>query len=547
MDILDAFVLRGNSYEVAIRIEDAGPLFRAVDVAKIIDIQNIRTSIASFDDNKKTVRTTATPGGDQDTIFLTERGMYQLLMVSRKPVAKPFQEWVLDVLERIRQTGRYDLQAELDRVQHAADVRVREEVERQATEIAARYALSEARHLHDTLLAAFKGPSRYVVYFGKIRVEPDGRLLVKIGSTGNLQQRCAEHQTGYGSMTIFHVLDCSMHFQFERFLQHHERIKPLAFRDRIHESRSSNGEVFLVTSAQIETIKDIARRNLHRFTMPTAAPPDDDGRIDAIERRLATTEQQVACVKTSDVPASNADASVGGDDGVTREVIRNDRRFTNGRGHKVQTYSADGATLLRAFDGTTDAMRRHDGRASTSRPGIKAAIDGRTLYRDRRWAWLDRSLPDDTVQDIGPTRTPEHASPNKGPVAMLTLDRARVVAVFCDMSAAAQDRQFSGVAAISAAVKDGRRCGGHRFEMWDRLLPELRDAYAPPLPSPRPRANAQQVVALHPLSGEVQRSFASVSDVVKEMHIGRRSLQHALASPEPVVLRGAVFRYVRPR
>jgi hypothetical protein len=117
---------------------------------------------------------------------------------------------------------------------------------------------------------------------------------------------------------------------------------------------------------------------------------------------------------------------------------------------------------------------------STRTQNIKIAIESRTLYRDRRLAWLDRSQPDGTRLDIGPTVLSTKASPRKGLVAMLDLamlDKTRVVDVFCDMLAAS----------ISAAIEKGTQSGGHRFEMWSSLSPELRDTFTGDIPLPRPK------------------------------------------------------------
>jgi prophage antirepressor-like protein len=47
----------------------------------------------------------------QAMIFVSESGLYSLIMRSRKPVAKPFQKWVThEVLPQIRKTGSYSVQ-----------------------------------------------------------------------------------------------------------------------------------------------------------------------------------------------------------------------------------------------------------------------------------------------------------------------------------------------------------------------------------------------------------------------------------------------------
>jgi hypothetical protein len=96
-----------------------------------------------------------------------------------------------------------------------------------------------------------------------------------------------------------------------------------------------------------------------------------------------------------------------------------------------------------------------------SGPLVRTAAETNTVYKGFRWALLDRSLPDDTIQTLDPTV--DSATRRTGFVAMLRLDRSRIEKVFCDQKAAAEDRQFKAKAAICSAIKNGARFGGHYF------------------------------------------------------------------------------------
>lgn len=47
------------------------------------------------------------PGGNQQVWFLTEDGLYKILMQSRKPIARQFKRGVKNILKEIRKTGGY--------------------------------------------------------------------------------------------------------------------------------------------------------------------------------------------------------------------------------------------------------------------------------------------------------------------------------------------------------------------------------------------------------------------------------------------------------
>ena len=115
MDLLQTFIFNDSKHNVrVVRNNDDEPMFCASDVGKVLGIKYIRSSIEDFDEDEKGVCTIHTLGGDQNVTFLTEQGMYKLIMRSRKPIAKPFQKWVFKVIKDIQKNGRYEMQKELD-------------------------------------------------------------------------------------------------------------------------------------------------------------------------------------------------------------------------------------------------------------------------------------------------------------------------------------------------------------------------------------------------------------------------------------------------
>ena len=88
------------------------PLFLAKDVAEWIDYSktsqgyyNVSKMLMTIDEDEKLTITNSNSGGSK--VFLTEDGLYEVLMQSRKPIAKQFKKEVKGILKRIRQTGGY--------------------------------------------------------------------------------------------------------------------------------------------------------------------------------------------------------------------------------------------------------------------------------------------------------------------------------------------------------------------------------------------------------------------------------------------------------
>lgn len=86
------------------------PLFMAKDVAEWIEHSKPSIMIESVDDDEKVkvnnVYLENRTGGN-GTWFLTENGLYEVLMLPRKPIAKQFKKEVKEILKSIRKHGIY--------------------------------------------------------------------------------------------------------------------------------------------------------------------------------------------------------------------------------------------------------------------------------------------------------------------------------------------------------------------------------------------------------------------------------------------------------
>lgn len=80
------------------------PLFFAQDVAVMLQLTNVSDMVQRVDEDE---RSKFNLGRQGDGWFLTENGLYEVLMQSRKPIAKKFKKGVKAILKEIRKTGGY--------------------------------------------------------------------------------------------------------------------------------------------------------------------------------------------------------------------------------------------------------------------------------------------------------------------------------------------------------------------------------------------------------------------------------------------------------
>ncbi|WP_421000297.1 phage antirepressor (plasmid) [Carnobacterium maltaromaticum] len=90
------------------------PLFLAKDVADWIVHSKVTMMLETIDADEKLKSTILTSGQNRQMWFLTEDGLYEVLMQSRKPIAKKFKKEVKKILKEIRKNGMYATDELLD-------------------------------------------------------------------------------------------------------------------------------------------------------------------------------------------------------------------------------------------------------------------------------------------------------------------------------------------------------------------------------------------------------------------------------------------------
>ncbi len=160
-DIVKIFENNDAGMHVTIRGSHEEPLFRASDIGEILEISNIRTSTKDFDNTEKHgVHIMDSMGRNQETTFLTEKGLYKIVFRSRKPIAEKFTNWVCEVLKELRLNGKYELEKQIK------DITVQKE---------------------QNLLTNFK--NKPIIYIGYTEEN-----VIKFGYTDDIETRIKDHK-----------------------------------------------------------------------------------------------------------------------------------------------------------------------------------------------------------------------------------------------------------------------------------------------------------------------------------------------------------------
>ncbi|CAB4008993.1 Hypothetical predicted protein [Paramuricea clavata] len=140
MIVLWNSALIGDNKVSTIRSDDGSIYFAAKELAIALGYVNHHKAVTTH--TRERMRTTlgeikgvsqfglplCKPGGVQpNMVFITESGLYRLIMKSKLPAAEDFQDWISeDVLPSIRKTGTYTLPGVMSAIDNVKDEKLRQ-------------------------------------------------------------------------------------------------------------------------------------------------------------------------------------------------------------------------------------------------------------------------------------------------------------------------------------------------------------------------------------------------------------------------------------
>ena len=549
MDILKAFSLCDKEYSINIQGTIDEPLFQANQIAILLEMNNMRKSIMSFDENDKVVSRGNTLGGMQNVTFLTERGLYKILSRSNKPIAKKFQDWMVNVIKELRQQGEYRLKQE-------------HEIEKKL--IKSQEQINAKKNIHNTFMDFCK--MKNVVYVCKLRDETENTFLIKIGSTQNVKERFANIQTNY-KMTplLLNIFECENHTKFEKWIRHNELIKSLYYEIKKNDGTSAK-ETFLVNEEQYHNIIKIMQSEVKMFTkedvyqlreLEKEKNINEDKRkinteleikleeiklqqkhIDLQQEQFRVQQEQLrlqqdeihlkmqenAKLENKIIPTEPQNEIIEPQNEIIepqdpQEEVNYVKNREHTRSPKVYQYDPKTLELIQIYDSIITVTRHF---SSSSGSALREAARNNRTYKEFRWMMVDRNITEVPV----PPPTVECRTQSIEFIAMIDIKKTKILEVFPSQKEAAMSRNLAGFSTISRAIKENRVSSGHYWNIFDRCSQEMRDEYLKTnvLPEYHVKANGITVIQINPITNENIKTYKSITEVLKNFQMSRITL-----------------------
>lgn len=503
MEIIKLFVDNEDKIEINIIGTIENPLFQANQIGKLLGIKNIRSSIENFDEDEKKddVDTMDAIGRKQNTTFLTENGLYRLLGMSRKEKARKFQKWIGNVIKEIRLKGKYELEKSL-----------KETIDNHKLEL--------ELQRHELLLKSYdKIPG---VYIGKLKEIENDKIIIKIGNTIDIVERAGRHKIDFNNFILLDFFEANRHISLETAIKKDKIILQYKYVEEINDKKSD--ETYLIP---VDFYKDL-------ITIITRKQKDYQGMSEEHYFKLAEKDKEIEKVKEETklelVKLQKLQMEQNVPITIIKEVpIKTEiKEINQSRGRKIQKYTLDGK-LVCTYNGLCFADRNED-RLSVS--GLKKAIINNYEYKEHRWLYLERNLPDDTIQEIG--KTIEHKNVPLDFIAMLDIDNKNIIHVFEDQLQAAKSRHLKTTYGIYLSIKHNKLCKGHYFNYFNKCTEEQKNNYLEnnKLPEIKRHFNAVKVKQINPITNEIIYTYNSYVDIQKKFQIGLKKIKEVIKNDE---------------
>lgn len=224
MDSAELFKIGDISHTVRILWEDTTPLMQAQDIANILDIDAVSET---NDDEEHVVR--------QDVMYVTEHGLYSILMKSNNPSAQPFQKWITRLFASVRDKGYNELQQE----------------HKTATERGKRNKMINTFSEEEWSLIYYNKhtPCLYLAYLDK-----DNPEILKFGETENMQQRAKCHRNNWPNFYLLAVFKCHNGPSLEQDIKVHPKLKQF-IGESIVSGKKSCETIRLTSTLTLEKVK----------------------------------------------------------------------------------------------------------------------------------------------------------------------------------------------------------------------------------------------------------------------------------------------------
>lgn len=469
-------------------------------------------------------------GQNKETILLTVDCFKNFCMISSTPKSKIIRSYYIK-MENIMHEYYKNFKLKNEVLQNELKLSQRE----------------SAIKRHEVLIESNK--NKWVVYFCRIRSNDDGSFILKIGESTDIKNRIEALSCDFGtSVIVMDVFECENSLRLERFLHNSSELLKYKYNNLEHKNKTFSTEVYRIpTYKEYEKLIKFTKSELSKYNSTEML------KLRVEEKRINLCAAIVPLCKNYDEIMNLLNKITSSSIELPQEFITVSEEpaqepkqeyaeeqpqtgpTSNSTGPIVQLYHKDNLhKVVQVFNSIMEATRDFNYNNKTaSFTCIKKANQHKIVYLDHRWHFISNRQEVDLhkQRDIGETVITQERK--QGQIAMLNIDKTKIINVF-KMAKDAAKSVSQHPSAMCSAIKYVSPLNNHYWLRWENVSVSLRNEFLESniLPVRPKNIRGMKIELLHPNSNEVVKTFNSYTDVQKELRISIRKVKELIENNE---------------
>lgn len=426
---------------------------------------------------------------------------------------------------------------------------------------------------HEVLIESNK--NKWLVYFCKLQSFDNGSFILKIGETTDIKNRIDALRCDFGTnIILLDVFVCENSIKFEKSLHNSSELTKYKYNKLERKNKKFSTEAYHIPNEkEYEKIVKLATSEMSKYNnVELTKLRIQEKMIDLEAAKIELENKRIdyannmapLCKSINDVmnmlnnikePFSKSNMVCFENNAEPEKIISENVDITqntplenniqlvestetiraNANGPIVQIYNKNDLNkVVKVFDSIMEATRYFNyNNYTASFTAIKKAFQHKTIYLDHRWHFIsDRQEPDlQKPRTIGETVIAQEK--NQGQVAMLNIDKTKIIKVF-KLAKDAANEILQHPSAMCTAIKHASPLSNHYWIRWENVETSIQDAFLKLnlLPTKQKNIRGIKIKQLHPLSNELIRIFESYTDAQKEFKISAKKLKEIVETNE---------------
>jgi phage anti-repressor protein len=465
-------------------------------------------------------------GQNKETILLTVDCFKNFCMIASTPKAKTIRSYYVK-MENIMHEYYKNFKLKNEVLQNDLDISIKE----------------TAMKRHEVLIESNK--NKWVVYFCRIRSNDDGSFILKIGESTDIKNRIEALSCDFGtSVIVMDAFECENSLRLERFLHNSSELLKYKYNNLEHKNKTFSTEVYRIpTYKEYEKLIKFTKSELSKYnSMEMMKLRVEEKRINLVAALCKNYDEAMNLLNKITSPIIELPQEfITVSEEPTQEYAEEQHKLeengptSNFTGPIVQLYHKDNLhKVVQVFNSITEATRDFNYNNKTaSFTCIKKANQHKIVYLDHRWHFISNRQEIDLhkQRDIGETVITQERK--QGQIAMLNIDKTKIINVF-KMAKEAAKSVSQHPSAMCSAIKYVSPLNNHYWLLWENVSVSLRNDFLESniLPIRPKNIRGIKIVLLHPTSNEVVKTFDSYTDVQKELRISIRKIKELIENNE---------------